>query len=124
MFGRAARQGRPDLFAVCDDWRRPDLQAEWVPAGACPRAGRSADPWAGVTIKMRHFDTGKVGQPDALQAAKPIERHCTSLAVDPVERVVVVMKDDTARKAPLAAVRFDQLARVAARRKATVIAVL
>ena len=124
MFGRAARQGRPVLFAVCDDWRRPDLHAEWVPAGACPRAARSADPWSGVTIKVRHFDTGKVGQPDALQAAKPIERRCTSLAVNPVERVVVVMKDGAARKAPLAAVLFDQLARVAAGQKATVIAVL
>jgi hypothetical protein len=46
--------------------------------------------------------------------SKSIERHCTSLAIDPVERVVVVMKDDTARKAPLADVFFDQLARVAA----------
>jgi len=73
---------------------------------------------------MRHLDTGKVGQPDALQAAKPIERHCTSLAIDPVERVVVVMKDDAARKALLAGVLFDQLARVAAGRKATVVAVL
>ena len=77
-----------------------------------------------VTIKVRHFDTGKVGQPDALQAAQPIERHCTSLAIDTVERGVVVMKDGAAREAPLAGVLFDQLARVAAGRKATVIAVL
>ena len=61
---------------------------------------------------------------DALQAAQPIERHCTSLAIDTVERVVVVMKDGAAREAPLAGVLFDQLARVAAGRKATVIAVL
>src|SRR5215471_10281050 len=47
-----------------------------------------------------------------------------SLATDPVERVVVVMKDGAAREAPLAAVLFDQLARVAAGRKATVVAVL
>ena len=76
------------------------------------------------TIKVRHFDTGKVGQPDALQAAQPIERPCTSLAIDTVERVVVVMKDGAAREAPLTGVLFDQLARVAAGRKATVIAVL
>ena len=41
-----------------------------------------------------------------------------------VERVVVVMKDGAAREAPLAAVLFDQLAGVAAGRKATVVAVL
>ena len=46
------------------------------------------------------------------------------LATDPVERVVVVMKDGTAREAPLAAVVFDQLTDVAAGRKATVVAVL
>jgi len=34
------------------------------------------------------------------------------------------MKDGAAREAPLAAVVFDQLARVAARRKATVVAVI
>src|SRR5262252_5685873 len=34
------------------------------------------------------------------------------------------MKDGAAREAPLAAVLFEQLARVAARRKATVVAVL
>jgi hypothetical protein len=48
----------------------------------------------------------------------------TSLATDPVERVVVVMKDGAAREAPLAAILFDQLARVAAGRKAMVVAVL
>ena len=47
-----------------------------------------------------------------------------SLATDPVERVVVVMKNDAAREAPLAAILFDQLARVAAGRKATMVAVL
>ena len=36
----------------------------------------------------------------------------------------MVMKDGAAREAPLAAVFFDQLARVAARRKATVVAVI
>ena len=46
-----------------------------------------------------------------------------SLTTDPVERVVVVMKNGAARKAPLA-VLFDQLARVAAGRKAAVVAVL
>ena len=45
------------------------------------------------------------------------------LATDPVERVVVVMKDSAAREALLAAVLFDQLAGVAAGRKATVVAV-
>jgi hypothetical protein len=44
-----------------------------------------------------------------------------SLATYPIERVVVVMKDGAAREAPLAAVLFDQLARVAAGRKATVL---
>src|SRR5207248_11564881 len=47
-----------------------------------------------------------------------------SLATDPVERVVVVMKHRAALEAPLPAVLFDQLARVAAGRKAAVIAVL
>jgi hypothetical protein len=46
------------------------------------------------------------------------------LATDPIERVVVVMEDGAAREAPLAAVLFDQLALVAAGRKATVAAVL
>ena len=46
------------------------------------------------------------------------------LAADPVERVIVVMKDSAAREAPLAAVFFDQLAGVAAGRKAIVVAVL
>jgi len=45
---------------------------------------------------------------------------CLSLATYPIERVVVVMKDGAAREAPLAAVLFDQLTRVAAGRKATV----
>ena len=105
MLGRATAKGGPPFRGL-----------RWAPAGACPRAARSADPWAGVTIKVRHFGTGKVGQPDALRAAQPIERHCTSLAIDTVERVVVVMKDGAAREAPLAGVLFDQLARVAARR--------
>jgi hypothetical protein len=47
-----------------------------------------------------------------------------SLATDPVERVVVVMKDGATREAPLAAVLFDQLARVAAGRKGMVFAIL
>jgi hypothetical protein len=89
-----------------------DLLHPWAPA------------FAGVTIRVRHFDTGKVGQPDALQAVKPMEGYCASLAIDRVERVAVVMKDGAARKAPLAGVVFDQLARVAAGRKAAVVAVL
>ena len=39
------------------------------------------------------------------------------LATDPLERVVVVMKDGAAREAPLAVVLFDQVAFVAAGRK-------
>ena len=46
-----------------------------------------------------------------------------SLAADPVKRIVVVMKDGPAREAPLTAVVFDPLARVAAGRKAAVAAV-
>ena len=38
-----------------------------------------------------------------------------------LQRVVVVMKDSAAREAPLAAVFSDQLARVAAGRKAMVV---
>jgi len=51
-------------------------------------------------------------------------RSPASLATDPIERVVVVMKDGAAREAPWAAVLFNQLARVTAGRKATVVAVL
>jgi hypothetical protein len=43
---------------------------------------------------------------------------CASgLATDPLERVVVVVKDGAAREAPLAVVLFDQVAFVAAGRK-------
>jgi len=37
-----------------------------------------------------------------------------NLTTDPVERIVVVMKDGATREAPLAAVLFDQLARITA----------
>ena len=57
------------------------------------------------------------------RAAEIVLRLPANLTSDPVERVVVVMKDGAAREAPLAAVLFDQLARVAAGRKATVVAV-
>lgn len=46
------------------------------------------------------------------------------LATDPVERVVVVMKDGAAREAAFTTLVFDQLARIAAGWKATVVAVL
>ena len=47
-----------------------------------------------------------------------------SLATKLVERVVVVMKDGAACEAPSAVVLFNQLARVAAGRKTTVVAFL
>ena len=59
------------------------------------------------------------------EAAEMVLRWLTvCLATDPVERVVVVMKDSAVREAPLAAVPFDQLARIAAGREAAVVAVL
>lgn len=46
------------------------------------------------------------------------------LATDPLERVVVVVKDGAPREAPLAVVLFDQFALVAAGRKGAVAVVL
>jgi hypothetical protein len=44
----------------------------WTPAGACPRAARSADPWAGVTTKTKEAASGILAQ---ARSADPWAEH-------------------------------------------------
>ena len=81
--------------------------------------------WVGERVRKRHARSEAIFRGGDIVVDTIAGKNCPpSLVTDPLQRVVMVVKDHAAREAPLAAVVFDQLAPVVAGRKATVPAVL
>ena len=126
VIGRAAEPGDPPSDAeLLRRYARTGDEAAFLVLSRKAGSVRGANV-AGWLFRVARRVAGRAHRQALTRANRetPLTAEPAARATDPVERVVVVMKDDAAREAPLAAVLFDQLARVAAGRKATMVAVL